>query len=200
MSAQIIRMLTLIDHESSNTDHYNTFASTLKNLSSSAATSYYLSAAPLCANTTVVYSADFYTSVDFVFTQFYNAQACAVGTTGFNSSVVAWRDYLDWASSSATFPKLYLGGLAFENNNSGYVVPNTFASYVHDMRDISSSRFGGVMLWDGTKGLETIQNGLNFINITETALQNGASVVKGRSLEVMGLWVFLTVIGYWGWP
>lgn len=190
-------MLTLVDHESADTDYYNTFASTLKTLSSSATTKCYLSAAPLCANTTVVYPADFYTSLDFVWTQFYNAQSCAVGTTGFNSSVNAWRDYLDWATSSATYPKLYLGGLAFENNKSGYVVPSTFVSYVDDMRDIGANRFGGVMLWDGTKGLETLEDGLNFINITETALQSRASSTKRKGFEFVGLWVFLATIWYW---
>lgn len=80
------------------------------------------------------------------------------------------------------YPRLYIGALAFNNGVSGFVAPDTFAQRVLSARKSTTSRFGGVTLWEGSDAMITTDSaGKNFLNVTKTAL---ISTSSGGSLMV----------------
>ncbi len=164
------------DKEQGSTQYYDTFASSLKDLFATQTQEYYISAAPLCSNSSAILPPTFYTQTDFVWVRFYNALKCNIGSVGFNSSLTAWHNSLSQlVGPTSLFPRLYVGGLSFANNQSGYVLPENFATAIERAHGKTRSRFGGVMLWDGTNGLFTKgADGETFINITKTALTSVA--------------------------
>jgi chitinase len=149
--------------------------STLQTLFSSVSPRRYISAAPLCANNTVL-PTGVYANANFVWPRFYNAKACCVGSKGFNASVIKWSNYLGSIASAPSLdqehPRFLLGGLSFNNSNSGFVLPDKFAEAVLSTRDlVGSLMFGGVGLWQGTDALVTTNpEGRDFLNVTKTAL------------------------------
>lgn len=130
--------------------------------------------------------------MNFVWVRFYNALRCDIGHKGFNSSLVAWHDFLSQlVGPTSLFPRLYVGGLSFENNISGYLRPENFATATRQAHEKTTSRFGGVMLWDGTNGLTTKgADGETFINITKTALTSDAQ--PANEIILLEVWDALT--------
>lgn len=177
----MVKLTTTADQEgSSPTTHYDVFASTLRSLWATSPTShpYYLSAAPLCANTTAVLPNGFYQNTHFIFARFYNARVCNVGSKGFLPSMIAWRNYIVSITPGQLYPRQYIGALSFESGNSGFVEGTAFQGYVREGANATRDRFGGVMLWDGTNGEVVGSGGLGnnrtFVGVTKEALCNGA--------------------------
>ncbi|KAL9059016.1 MAG: hypothetical protein Q9162_001404 [Coniocarpon cinnabarinum] len=152
-----------IDHERGSGAYYDTFASTLRALfAASSSTSstrgeYFISAAPLCANTTAAGALpwDVYPQLDFVWVRFYNANNCQLSGQGFTNSLLTWYNFIaQFQGSFMPYPKLYIGALSFNNtmisgSGSGFVDAFTFAT--KEIRwvwsEACASVIGGTMLW-----------------------------------------------------
>ena len=187
---------TQVDIESgSSTENFDMFAETLQGLFASSTPTRYISAAPLCANNTAL-PHGFYENTNFVWPRFYNAQACAVGSTGFNSSLLQWDDYVGMVNSniSSDYPIFYIGGLSFNNSNNGggYVAPDEFAAEVVGIRPNISSNFGGVTLWEGSDALlNKNSKGKDFLDVSKSAL---VTVSAGSRLFGSQSQVWLTLV------
>lgn len=147
-------------------------ASTLQSYFKTSSPERYISAAPLCANNTVM-PYNFYANANFVWPRFYNAKACCVGSKGFSKSVTLWSNFLGSVKSDLgpSWPRVYVGGLSFNNSNSGFAEPDAFVNATLAARNILQPRFGGVSLWEGTDGLVTTNaEGRNFLNVTKAGL------------------------------
>ncbi|GME22526.1 glycosyltransferase family 2 protein [Neofusicoccum parvum] len=164
-----------IDHEVGSPSNYDTFTKTLRSLLATASKPMWISAAPLCALSNRSIGPKTLALVDFIFVRFYNAKGCSIGTKGFAASLVKW--YETMPEPLAAFPKFYLSGLSFDNNNSGFVPPSEFADAVRlartpDMQRFNENKFGGVALWDGSRGLATMAgNGHDFLAYTKNVLE-----------------------------
>ncbi|TIA05645.1 glycoside hydrolase [Aureobasidium pullulans] len=161
------------DFESgADTTYMDTLASSLQSYFRSSSPERYISAAPLCANNTVL-PYGLYANTNFVWPRFYNAKACCFGSKGFNKSVSTWYNYLNSINSDLgpTYPRVYLGGLSFNNSNSGFMEPDAFVNATFTGRRLVQSKFGGVSLWEGTDGLVTKNaQGRDFLNVTKAGL------------------------------
>lgn len=126
----------------------------------------------MCANNTVL-PYGLYANANFVWPRFYNAKACCFGSKGFNKSVSTWYNYLNSINSDLgpIYPRVYLGGLSFNNSNSGFMEPDNFVNATFTGRRLVQSKFGGVSLWEGTDGLITKNTqGRDFLNVTKAGL------------------------------
>lgn len=116
----------------------------------------------------------FYASANFIWPRFYNAKACCVGSKGYNASVASWTKFLTGVKSNigANYPRFFIGGLGFDNANSGYVSPDVFGDVVEYTKDnVGKARFGGVSIWEGTDALLTkSSDGRDMLNVTKEAL------------------------------
>lgn len=177
-------------------DYLEILASTLQELFASSSVTRYTSTAPLCANNTV-FNSGYYENMNFVWPRFYNAEACNMGSTGFNSSMLDWYDYLEGIVSniSTNYPLLYIGALSFNNSNSGYVIPDEFAREILAIRPNVSSIFGGVTLWEGSDALVTLDSaGNDYLNVSKTALNTVSSA--GAKFGGYGwCWLILVLAG-----
>ncbi|OJD40436.1 glycoside hydrolase [Diplodia corticola] len=168
-------MLTAADHEVGSPSNYDQFVKTLRSLLATASKPMWISAAPLCAFTNRTIGPKTLALVDFIFVRFYNSQGCSIGTKGFATSLDKW--YTSMPEPEAAFPKFCLSGLSFDNNNSGFARPEDFADAIEQARKANLQRFnpdkfGGVALWDGSRGLATTaENGLNFLAYTKNVLE-----------------------------
>lgn len=73
--------------------------------------------------------------------------------------------------SKTALPKIFFGSLAFLTDGSGYVTPDAFPTYVLQAQGLKSSRFGGVMLWDGTEGQKNYDSkGQTYLQVAKNAL------------------------------
>ena len=89
----------------------------------------------------------------------------------FDSSLLYWHNMLaKMNGQQSLIPRLYLGGLSFENNESGYLRPEVFEKAVRQVSAYVNGRFGGVMLWDATHGLDEVTEGRNFLKVAKDAL------------------------------
>jgi hypothetical protein len=75
------------------TSYMDILASSLQSYSKTSSLERYISAAPLCANNTVL-PYGFYANANFVWPRFYNAKACCFGSKGFQNSVTSWYNFL----------------------------------------------------------------------------------------------------------
>ncbi|KAB2574556.1 Endochitinase 3 [Lasiodiplodia hormozganensis] len=164
-----------IDHEVGSPSNYDTFAKALRSLLATASKPMWISAAPLCALTNRSIGPKTLALVDFIFVRFYNSKACSIGTKGFAASLNKW--YTSMPEPEAAFPKFCLSGLSFDNNNSGFVRPEDFADAITlarkpNLQRFNQNKFGGVALWDGSRGLATTAgNGLDFLAYTKNVLE-----------------------------
>ncbi|KAK7702494.1 hypothetical protein SLS57_011364 [Botryosphaeria dothidea] len=165
-----------IDHEVGSSTNYDTFTKTLRSLLATASKPMWISAAPLCALTNRSIDPKTLALVDFIFVRFYNAKGCSIGTKGFAASLAKW--YSTMPQPVNAFPKFYLSGLSFDNNNSGFVPPENFADAIRlarkpDLQRFNENKFGGVALWDGSRGLATTAgNGEDFFAYTKNVLES----------------------------
>jgi len=114
--------------------------------------------------------------VDFIFIRFYNSAACAIGTPGFNLSLKEWYEEIV-PSPFLPFPKVLLGGLSFDNGNTGYVSAESFRDAIRTARKPevtcwwNENKFAGVMLWDGPRGLNNeVTNGVDYLTYVKDVL------------------------------
>jgi len=149
--------------------------------------------------------------MDFVWPRFYNARACNIVSSGFAPSLQAWRTQLDGLKGTTSpFPKLYIGAVDFDTgaNYNGFLQPHNFTNVVIAASCKARSRFGGVMLWDATNGLKTIEDGKNFLESTKTALTgnvmcSGQASGDGRSNRVCHAMIMSVVTSLYNcksWP
>lgn len=139
---------------------------------------YYISAAPICAlPDPEIPVAKLINDVDFWGVQFYNAQACQLGTgQGFLDALKEWSDLLldgrkvectdDNDSDSCTvpkgkfhvlkqngitYPRLVIGTRAFfPAPKTGYVDVPTYKTILEEVKDLKLPNLAGAMFWDGT--------------------------------------------------
>ncbi|KAK8151723.1 glycoside hydrolase superfamily [Phyllosticta citrichinensis] len=167
-----------IDHEVGSPAHYDTFVSALHSYLASASKPMYISAAPTCDSTNRPISGSALALVDFIFIRFYNKASCSLGTPAFRKSLRTWYEDLVPSPLSPS-PKILLGGLSFDNDNLGFVSPESFGDAIRlarspDLLRWNEAKFGGVMLWDGPRGLAVkAENGLDFLAYTKAVLAEG---------------------------
>ncbi|CAI6330371.1 unnamed protein product [Periconia digitata] len=168
-----------IDHEQGSSENYDVFISRLRSLANTGAKPTYISTAPLCKLAGPDSTRATLALVDFVFIRFYNSASCAMGTPGFCSSLQQWyRDIIP--SPHLAFPKVLLGGLSFDNGNSGYVPAERFRDAICVAKKPgfmcfwNADKFGGVMLWDGTRGVANMVNeaghGIDYLTYVKNVL------------------------------
>ncbi|KAF2642797.1 glycoside hydrolase [Massarina eburnea CBS 473.64] len=166
-----------IDHEQGASDNFDVFLSSLRNYLGSASKPIYISAAPICTTTNPTISRASLAFVDFIFIRFYNSAACSLGRPGFLQSLKEWYQGIV-PSPDSSFPKVLIGGLSFDNGNTGYVAPEIFRDAIRIAKrpDFmcwcwNEDKFGGAMLWDGPRGLTNeVANGTNYLSSVKNAL------------------------------
>ncbi|KAK8251166.1 glycoside hydrolase superfamily [Phyllosticta capitalensis] len=167
-----------IDHEVGSSNNYDTFVSALRTNIDSGTKPMWISAAPSCDTTNRPISGSALALVDLVIIRFYNKASCSLGTPGFRKSLRTWYEDLV-PSPLSPWPRVVLGGLSFDNGNLGYVSPEDFGDAIRiarqpDLLRWNEAKFGGVMLWDGPRGLAVkAQNGLDFLAYTKNVLVEG---------------------------
>lgn len=60
-----------------------------------------------------------------MFIRFYNSGTCALGISGFSQSLKHWYEDIV-PSAHLPFPRVFLGALSLNNNNTGYVSVEDF--------------------------------------------------------------------------
>lgn len=160
-----------IDNENHNTTYYQTFAKALRQqYLSDENNTYYISAAPQCPRPDQSIPMGAMVEADFVWVQFYDNPECNLDSDGFQASFAGWS--ADLASNSTTpgKPRLYIGALS--TAGSGYVVGSGLETIVSQARELYTSNFGGVMLWDGTEAMDNVdQYGDSYLVYAKESLQ-----------------------------
>lgn len=164
-------MLNLADNETGDENEWPTFVSALKALfGTHTQKTFYLSAAPQCYYPSPSEPLSMLTQMDFVWPQFYDSATCGVGTSGFNASIAQWSKRLDTGAK----PKLFIGGLSFNDGGAGgYVDAGTFADVVEEVKKMKLANFAGVTLWDGPYALlDANAAGEDVIDLAKEALES----------------------------
>lgn len=124
--------------------------------------SYYLSAAPQC----VVPDAHLSNAIanawfDFIFVQFYNTASCSARSALSSSTkrATGFTGYDNWVSATSLNPDamIYMGLAASDASASAdtyYLEPSEVQTLVNEI--YSSSRFGGIMVWEASTGAGNI--------------------------------------------
>jgi chitinase len=160
-----------LDNEDHSTEHYETFATALRErFTTDDSKTYYLSAAPQCPIPDESIPLGALQQADFVWVQFYNNPSCNIDTPGFRQSFQAWSDLLA-SGTQMRGPRLYIGAAGFEGAGSGYVKGSGLGTRVRTARGLYVENFGGVMLWDGSEAaLNVDQHGVDYLEYAKTAL------------------------------
>ncbi|KAK2064743.1 glycoside hydrolase [Colletotrichum caudatum] len=140
---------------------------------------YHISAAPQCPTSDtwfqlkeLIYNAQF----DSLFIQFYNNPGCQVSDT---------PNYDDWETvisqtSKSKDAKLYLGVLAHPDAGwNGYDSPSKIKELICKYK--SKPHFGGVSIWDATRGVMNQVNGQAFHEAVADALQYGCDPIPPKT-------------------
>ncbi|KAK4938532.1 hypothetical protein LTR10_021064 [Elasticomyces elasticus] len=159
-----------IDNENStNAAHLFTLVSTLRNLTKKDTTKkYYFSAAPICAYPDPeIPVSTMLNQIDYWNVQFYNAQACQLGSGHAPAALKNWSTALLGArkvasdgavpqglfnvnGNNVTYPRLLVGGRTFFSGaNAGYVNMSTYQGILESMKKLNLPNFSGAMFWDG---------------------------------------------------
>jgi len=156
---------------------YAAFVNRLRERAKNGTKQLYVTAAPQCPFPDVYIGQALNDApFDAVHVQFYNNYCGLADSKSFNFDT--WDQ---WAKSGSANPdiKVYIGALAGQDG-SGYVDPNTLASYItHAQRTWSS--FGGVMLWEAS--LAVANN--NYHKAAKKSLLRGGGAASG-SLSANG--------------
>jgi chitinase len=171
MDSILVRILLLrqdftnsnIDNEDNNSAYYEILGSTLRTLfSSSTSKDFYLLAAPQCPNPDASDPTSLLLLCDFIWVQFYNNPPCNIGSEGFATSLQGWSQTL--LSGKA---RLYLGAPAWPGADSTtYANIGTakgMEAVAQNVTKMGLENFGGVMFWDGPKGMLNEDNGKDTI-------------------------------------
>ncbi|RDW82156.1 hypothetical protein BP6252_03268 [Coleophoma cylindrospora] len=163
-----------IDNEDNLPNYYDKFASTLRShYSSTSSKTYYLSSAPQCPYPDASNPLAMLLLCDFVWVQFYNNAGCEIGSSDFSTSVEGWSSQLQ-SSTLNPPPRLYIGAPSFPAAGStAYSAIGSaggMESIAKEVKSIGVSNLGGIMFWDGSEGLDNIQNGKTIIDYAKTGL------------------------------
>jgi chitinase len=160
-----------LDNENHSTEHYETFATALREqFDTDDSKIYYLSAAPQCPIPDESIPLGALQQADFVWVQFYNNPSCNIDTPGFRQNFQAWSDLLA-SGTQVRVPRLYIGAAGFEGAGSGYVKGSGLGTRVRTARGLYVENFGGVMLWDGSEAaLNVDQYGVDYLEYAKSAL------------------------------
>ncbi|KAM0720620.1 hypothetical protein Q7P37_004757 [Cladosporium fusiforme] len=160
-----------IDNENHSTDHYEAFATTLREkFTSDPSKTYYLSAAPQCPIPDESIPLGALLQADFVWVQFYNNPSCNIDSVGFQESFREWSKLLSGGGANAG-PRLYIGAAGFEGAGSGYVKGSGLGTRVRTARGLYVDNLGGVMLWDGSEGVANVdQDGVDYLEYAKASL------------------------------
>ncbi|GJC82814.1 endochitinase A1 [Colletotrichum liriopes] len=140
---------------------------------------YHISAAPQCPTSDtwfqlkeLIYNAQF----DSLFIQFYNNPGCQVADS---PNYDEWETVISQTSKSKD-AKLYIGVLASsEAGWSGYVPPSRVKELICKYK--SKPHFGGVSIWDATRGAMNQINGQAFHEAVADALQYGCDPIPPKT-------------------
>ncbi|KAK1573834.1 glycoside hydrolase superfamily [Colletotrichum navitas] len=140
---------------------------------------YHISAAPQCPTSDtwfqlkeLIYNAQF----DSLFIQFYNNPGCQVSDT---------PNYDDWETvisqtSKSKDAKLFLGVLAHPDAGwNGYAPPSRIKELICNYK--SKPHFGGVSIWDATRGVMNQVNDQAFHEAIADALQYGCDPIPPKT-------------------
>ncbi|EXF85569.1 endochitinase [Colletotrichum fioriniae PJ7] len=143
---------------------------------------YHISAAPQCPTSDnwfqlkeLIYNAQF----DSLFIQFYNNPGCQITDT---------PNYDDWETvisqtSKSKDAKLYIGVLAsVESGWNGYAPPSTIKDLICKYQ--SKPHFGGVSIWDATRGAVNQINGQSFHEAIADALKYGCNPIPAKTSTI----------------
>lgn len=160
-----------LDNENHSTDHYETFATALRErFTTDDSKTYYLSAAPQCPIPHESIPIGALQQADFVWVQFYNNPSCNLDTPGFQQSFKAWSELLA-SGMQVRGPRLYIGAAGFEGAGTGYVKGSGLGTRVRSAKGLYVENFGGVMLWDGSEAaLNEDQYGVDYLEYAKSAL------------------------------
>jgi len=160
-----------LDNEDHSTEHYDTFATALREqFDTDDSKTYYLSAAPQCPIPDESIPLGALQQADFVWVQFYNNPSCNIDAPGFQQRFKAWSDFLA-SGTQVRGPRLYIGAAGFEGAGSGYVKGSGLGTRVRSARGLYVDNFGGMMLWDGSEAaLNVDQYGVDYLHYAKTAL------------------------------
>jgi chitinase len=160
-----------LDNEDRSTEHYETFATALRErFTTDDSKTYYLSAAPQCPIPDESSSIGTLQQADFVWVQFYNNPSCNIDAPGFQQSFKAWSDLLA-SSTQVRGPRLYIGAAGFEGAGSGYVKGSGLGTRVSSARGLYVDNFGGMMLWDGSEAALNVDSyGVDYLDYAKAAL------------------------------
>ncbi|KAK2000411.1 glycoside hydrolase [Colletotrichum falcatum] len=143
---------------------------------------YHISAAPQCPTSDtwfqlkeLIYNAQF----DSLFIQFYNNPGCQVSDT---PNYDDWETVISQTSKSKN-AKLYLGVLASPDAGwNGYVPPSKVKELI--CKNKSKPHFGGVSIWDATRGVANQVNGQAFHEAIADALQYGCDPIPPKTSTI----------------
>jgi chitinase len=160
-----------LDNENHSAEHYETFATALRErFATDDSKTYFLSAAPQRPIPDESIPLGALQQADFVWVQFYNNPSCNINTPGFRQSFQAWSDLLA-SGTQVRGPRLYIGAAGFEGAGSGYVKGSGLGTRVRTARGLYIESFGGVMLWDGSEAaLNVDQYGVDYLEYAKTVL------------------------------
>lgn len=160
----------IIDNEDKSPDNYDTFASTLRaHYDNTSSKTYYLSSTPQCPYPDASNPLAMLLLCDFVWVQFYNNPDCEIGSSNFSNSVQAWSSRLG-NSALSPLPKLYIGAPSFSGAGStAYSAIGNAAGMETIAKEVKSfglPNLGGIMFWDGSEGLDNIENGETIFDVS----------------------------------
>ena len=160
-----------LDNEDHSTEHYETFATALRErFTTDDSKTYYLWAAPQCPILDESIPVGALQQADFVWVQFYNNPSCNIDSPGFQQSFKAWSDLLA-SGTQVRGPRLYIGAAGFEGAGSGYVKGSGLGTRVSSARGLYVETFGGMMLWDGSEAALNVDvYGVDYLDYAKAAL------------------------------
>ncbi|GJC97245.1 endochitinase [Colletotrichum higginsianum] len=140
---------------------------------------YYISAAPQCPTSDtyfqlkeLIYNAQF----DSLFIQFYNNPGCQASDT---PNYDDWENVISQTSKSKD-AKLYIGVLASPGAGwNGYVPPSRVKELICKFK--SRPHFGGVSIWDATRGAMNQIDGQAFHEAVADALKYGCDPIPPKT-------------------
>ncbi|KAF9879431.1 putative endochitinase [Colletotrichum karsti] len=162
--------------------NFSPYIKMVEKLRSSA--NYYISAAPQCPTAdqwfqmkALIYAVKF----DALFIQFFNNPGCQISDT---------PNYDDWEvvlsqTSLSKDAKLYIGVLASPAAGwAGYVSPSTVKDLICKVK--SKAHFGGVSVWDATRGGLNLIGGQAFHVAIADALKYGCDAIPSINASISG--------------
>ncbi|KAH3677245.1 hypothetical protein WICMUC_001826 [Wickerhamomyces mucosus] len=152
-------------NDSNSASYYADFVTSLKSLyPKSGSKPFYISTSPQCSYPDVHLDATLSTGlIDFAFIQFYNNPECGA-TTSFNWNT--WAEAYGSDSGLTLFVGLPASSTAA---GSGYVETDLLSSTLKDVK--SSSKFGGVSLWDASQAFANIDGEVNYAQAVKAVLE-----------------------------